>query len=306
MFSINSFHKGESMDTNEKLIDKLLYDNEIALVPHNPNPTEELKTLFDYFNTAHRDLLYKSIIDKHNHTNDENFEFALNTIKHYKGMFDGFDTQIEFNLYQKIKPWLSENARKQFRVHYYRDYGKALLNDDIFELDDGLLHLILTNDIPLFIKIAKKLKIHDAGKKIFEQNQLAIYDWLNECDDVYAELIKLNDPKFIFQNMNGRLNASDGSLRYVIENTEPSKDLFISIKRNIGLKKLWELSNGKLKDIFFVELVETLEDLIFVINTPDIELKTIETILKTTKERFPNIYESLNSLLFVKKEFNNK
>lgn len=290
----------------DKFIELLLTSNDIALIPYNPNPDPELVEIFDHFKVADKNIVYKTLITNHNNLLDDKFMFVLNTISHYKGMFDGFDTQIEFETYQRIKPWLSNNAKRQFRLHYYREYGEALLRDDIFDLDDGLIHLILTNDIPLFIKIAKKLKIPDAGRKIFELNNFAVYDWLNVCDDVYVELNKLNEPKFIFQNMNGRLNSTDGALRYVLENTEPNKELFLSIKRNIGIEKFLKISNGKFDNAFYEEIIETLDDLIFVINTSDMKLNTLETILKTTKERFPSIYESLNSLLFMKKDFNNK
>ena len=294
------------MEKIDNFIKLLLSSEDIALIPYNPNPDPELVELFNHFQKVDKNIVYTAVLTKHNNLIDDKFIFVLNTIKHYKGLFDGFDSQIEFKLYQKIKPWLSVEARKKFRLHFYRDYGEALLKDEFFELDDGLLHLILTNDVQLFIKIANKMKIDDAARKIFDNDPLAVYDWLNVCDDVYAELNKLNEPKFIFQNMNGRLNSTDGALRYVLENTEPNKELFLSIKRNIGIEKFLRISNGKFDDAFYEEIIETLDDLIFVINTSDMKLNTLETILKTTKERFPSIYESLNSLLFMKKDFNNK
>lgn len=294
------------MEKTQQLINKLLESNEIALTPYNPSPDKELKSLFEHFNALNKNTIYKSVMDKHNDYEDEQFEFALNTIKHYKGMFDNFDSSIEFDLYRKIKPWLTDDTKKKFRNHFFKEYGIALLNGEISYIDDGLINLIFKNDVNLYIKIAKKLKIADAGRKIFDNHRGSIFNWLNECDDVYSELNKLNEAKFILENMNGKLNASDTTLKYILENTEHNRDLFLSIKRNIGMKKFWEISNHHFNEIFYAEFIETLDDLNFVINTSNISLNTLEIILNLTKEKFPHIYDNLNSLLFVKKGFNNK
>ncbi len=284
----------------------MLGNNEVALVPHNPSPTPELISLFDHFDSLPTNTMYLSLLNRYSESNDEKFEFALDTIKHYKGMFDHFDTNIEFDIYQKIKPWLSEGAIKRFQQYYFREYALAILNNKMFVLEADLINIILDNDLGLYMQIAKKMNIPDAVRKIFNKNPFAVYEWLNNCENPYPELIKLNEPLFILQNMNGRLSISDGSLKYIIEFTEPNRDLFLSIKRNVGLKKFFELAGDNTNEIFFIELVETLDDLIFVINTPDMSLFALDAILKTMKEKFPHIYDSLDSLLFVKKGFNNK
>lgn len=294
------------MDKLDEFILLLLKDNDIALTPYNPSPSEKHLELFNHFNSTDTNASYLSLLDKYNESNDEKFEFALDTIKHYKGMFDHFDTNIEFDLYQKIKPWLSEEAIKKFQQHYYKEYAKAVLADRLCILEQELIDFILLTDIYLYIKIARKLNIPDAGRKIFSKSPYAIYEWLNICQDPYAEMVALNEPMFILNNMSGRLSISPGCLKYIIEYTEPNKELFLSIKRSVGFEKFLELSRGSIDDLFTIELVETLDDLIFVINTPDMSLSAIETILKTTKEKYPHIYDSLDSLLFVKKGFNNK
>lgn len=294
------------MDTTKKLVRRLLSDNEIALVPYNPNPRKDLKILFEHFEKLNKNDLYKALIENHDECEIEQLEFALNTVKHYKGWFDWFDTSLEFNIYQKIKPWLGVQAKKRFRIHFYKHYAEALLKGEIDELDEELINLILVKDIKLYMKIAKKLHIPDAVKQIYNRYPNEIFNWLNDCSDIYNELHKLNQPIFILNNMNGKLNISDGTLKYIVEKIEPNIELFLSIKNKIGFKKLWKFSKHRFNPSFYVDLIESFDDLIFVINTPNMSLNSLELILSKTKEKFPLIYDNLNSLLFVKKEFSNK
>lgn len=294
------------MDKTEKLIVEMLGNNELALVPHNPNPSVELVSLFDHFSSLPTNTIYLSLLDKYTDSIDEKFEFALDTIKHYKGVLDHFDTNIEFAMYQQIKPWLSSEAIKKFQHHYYKEYAHAVLSDETNTLEQEIIDFILVKDIYLYTKVARKLEIPDAGRKIFSRDPYAIYEWFNICRDPYAEMVALNEPLFILNNMSGRLSISTGSLRYIIEFTEPNKDLFLTIKRNVGIKKFLELSNGNIDDVLMPDLIETLDDLLIVINTQDMSLSAIEAILKRLKEKFPHIHESLDSLLLVKKGFNNK
>ena len=294
------------MNKEPVLIYKLLNDNDIALFPHNPTPTQDLIELFDHFKSIPTPDLYKKLIKNHSSAEWDKFQLALNTIKHYKGEFDDFDTDIDFETYQKLKYWFSDNVRKKFKEHYYEEIVKMVLNDKKNTIDIHTLQVVLKKNTSLYIKIAKKLTIENAINNIFAADQFKVFDWLNTCNNTYDELKKLNNPNFILKNMNNRLDSNDGTLKYILENVEPNKDLFVSIKKNIGIKKFIEISNGKINKELIPYLIENLDDLIIIINNPQIEMSTVELILKTTKESFPNIYESLNSLLFVKKEFNNK
>jgi hypothetical protein len=294
------------MNKEQVLIYKLLNDNDIALFPHNPTPTQDLIELFDHFKSIPTPDLYKKLIMNHSSAEWDKFQLALNTIKHYKGEFDDFDAGIDFETYQKLKYWFSVNIRKKFEEHYYEEIVEMVLNDKKNTIDIHTLQVVLKKNTSLYIKIAKKLTIENAINNIFAADQFKVFDWLNTCNNTYDELKKLNNPNFILKNMNNRLDSNDGTLKYILENVEPNKDLFVSIKKNIGIKKFIEISNGKINKELIPYLIENLDDLIIIINNPQIEMSTVELILKTTKESFPNIYESLNSLLFVKKEFNNK
>lgn len=291
------------MDKRSMMINSLLKDTEIAMIPHHPNPDEELKSLYDYFNGMNVDALYRELLPKHN---EYGFENALNIVKHYKGLFNHFDSGLEFSVYQKIKPWLNDESKKKYRVHFYKDYAKEVLVGNLKTIDEGLLEMLLNNDIHLYSQVARKLKLVGAGAKIFEKAPGMIYNWLNSSENVYMELINLDQPEFILRNMNGKLDVSDGALKYIIEKAEPSLELFISIKKNIGMAKLWELSNFRFAPEFYVDLVENMNDLLFVINIENIGLNSLEIVFSKIKEKFPHLYDNFNSLLFVKKEFNNK
>ena len=289
------------MEKIDKLIYRLLHDSNFALIPHNTNSDYESIELFNFFLKLETTLIYNIFLQYHNLSY---FESALNTIRHYKGMFDYFDINLDFNIYQKIKPWLSEEAKIKYKNHFYKCYAHSILLDKIkIDNDDVLLDIILDNDIDLYLKIAKKLNIENAALHIFEKSPMHIFEWLNNCSDIYNELISINKPDFILSNMNGMLNISDDTLKYIIEHTEPNLELFLSIKHKIGLSKLWELSNHKLNPEFYAHLIENLNDLFFVINIDNITLNSLETILNNIKIKFPLLYDNFNSLLFVKKEF---
>ncbi len=289
------------MFTSNEIITFLLKTYDIAMIPHNPNPDTHLKALFDYFIRMDTNTIYMELLLYHE---SYGFENALNVIKYYKGLFDYFDINLDFNIYQKIKPWLSEEAKIKYKNHFYKDYAHSILLDKIkIDNDDVLLDIILDNDIDLYLKIAKKLNIDNAALHIFEKSPMHIFEWLNNCSDIYNELISINKHDFILSNMNGKLNISDDTLKYIIEHTEPNLELFLSIKHKIGLSKLWELSNHKLNPEFYAHLIENLNDLIFVININNMTLNSLETVLNNIKIKFPLLYDNFNSLLFVKKEF---
>jgi hypothetical protein len=289
--------------TLKDLINVMIDDVDFALTPQNPEPNQRYKDLFQLFKSTNKNDVYKGLLDMHN---EKGFVFALDTVKHYKGDFNYFHEELDFKLYQKIKPWLDDNSKKRYREHFFREYGKACLNDEIEELDDYLLNKILTNDIHLYMRIARKLRIEDAGKIIFNHSPSVIYIWLNDSPNVYDELVKLDQGEFILKNMENKLNATTNTWKYILENSEPNIQTLNVIKKNIGFHPLWDISNHIFKPEFYVNLIETIEDFIFVINIHNMDLNSLELILNGVKEKFPHIYSNLDSLLFVKKEFNNK
>lgn len=294
------------MSKSKLIIYTILENKDFSLIPYNPNPDKESKKIFQQFDIINKNSLYQFLLNNYKEFDDENIQKILITIRHYKGFFEYFDDTISFEKYRKINSWLDNKSKNKFKVHFFREYGISFINDEIFNIDDELIDLILINDPNLYIKIAKKLNIEDAGKKIFENHPTEIYNWLNYCNNMYNELLKLNQPSYILKNMNGQLNITDDSLKYIIEYSEPSLELYKSIKKRVGLKKLWEISNQKINSEILFDLIESLNDLIFIINIDNLELKTLEFILNRMKDKFPNIYNNLNPLIFVKIEFNNK
>lgn len=288
-----------------KLIDTLLADENFAMIPHNTNATDELKNIFTFFNDTNKDVIYKLLMkrtfDDHKHE-----LMVINTVKHYKGLFSFFDTSIDFNTFQKIKLWLDVDSLKVFELKFFREYADKVLLGGKYIINDSILELILNNDLNLYIKIAKKLKLPNTITHIFNKDKFMVFDWLNHSKNMYVELVSLNQEKFILENMNGRLDITLDSIKYIIEKSEPSFDLYVAIKRKIGLQKLWELSHHRFEDEFFVDIVETFDEFLFVINIKTLSLTSLETILDKMKMKFPHIYENFNSLLFVKKEIYNK
>jgi hypothetical protein len=296
------------MDNLKKVTNVLLndVDSEFALTPYNPKPSKKLKDLFAHFNLIDTPTLYNSVIDNVDNIEFEHIERSLNTIKHYKGLLNEFNDSLDFTIYKKIKPWLDNDAKHKFKIHFYRHYAKQLLNDEIETLEDFVTNLILVNDVNLYMEVAKKLKISDAIIQIYSRYPKLVFKWLNGCQDVYGELIKLNQPGFILQNMNGELDITDGTLKYILEKADVPPELFASIKSTVGLKKLYTLTNGNINPIYYKDLVDTIEDFIFVINIDNMKLYILEDILNTMKVRFPNVYENLNSVLIAKNNLNNK
>lgn len=294
------------MTTIDTLIDTLIHDLNFGMIPYNPNAEQTSKDLFTLFNNTNKDTIYKSLLNK-NIDNSELFRHIMQLVNYYKGNFSFFDTSIDFQTFQKIKPWLCKESLNVFNLKFFNELGYLILEtNDTILLDENILDLIINNNMKLYFQIAKKFNIPNAIVKIFEKNNILVFDWLNESINMYQELIKLNQPDFILTHMNGKLDIKNDSIKYIIETATPTYDLYVAIKHKIGLHELWRLANYKANELFFIDIVETFDEFLFILNLPHISLTSLELILNKSKLKFPHIYENFNSLLLVKKEINNK
>jgi hypothetical protein len=294
------------MTTNEhidKLIHNLLNNGDFPLVPHLHEPDKDLKYSFDFFTNLGSDIILRSLINEKEHTK---FEDALNIISHYKGKIKFFDKNLTFDEYSIIKPHLDEASKLQYRNIFYEEYARRIMNGKSTEIAIDLVNFIYAKDLDLFINIAKKLNIVDAVNKIYDKNPEKVFDWINGHPNKYQQLIQLNQPQFIFNNMNGKLDINDDSLRYFFEITPMDINILKEIKKTLGLPTIWKFTHQKVPAEFYTELMETIDEFLYVLNQPHIKIESVEQILKTLKEKFPHIYSNFNSLMFLKNDFYNK
>lgn len=286
----------------KKIIDVLLNDEEkeFALTPFNPKPKKKMKDLFSLFENAEKTLLYCELFRKIDECKFENISNALDTVKFYKGDYNEFNSSISFKTYVKIEKWISIETNLLYKKYFFRQYGNSLLNDDIQYLDIEVLETIMKEDLDLYIKIAKKMNITNAIHDIFSIEPKKIYYWVNEHDRKYEELKKLNNPEFVLKNMNGELDVSTETLRYILEHSAADINLYKSVKSRLGFTSLYELTHENWDDNFYTELVETIDDLHFVMNIGDLKIGIIDLILKKIKSNYPNLYENLNTIIMSK------
>ena len=281
------------------LIKELLENDDFSLIPFNPNPNKDIKFLFDFFSNLNSNIIMTELS---NHLNDINIIRALRMITHYKGDLDYFNNKISFEHYTILKPFLNKKSLDRFMVEFYEFYGSRILSDKISVVDDNLLDYIFENNLDLFIDISLKLGLKNC-KKVFEKDKLKVFKWINNHPDKYNELKFLNEPQFIFDNMNGRLDINDDSLKYFFEICPADLDVFKELKKSLSIETIWNHTKHKLSVEFIMEIAETVDDIIFILTLPIIPISSIESILNKLKTKFPLLYENFNSLLLMKKEF---
>lgn len=285
---------------------KILNNKDFALTPYNPTPSLDDVILFNKFIECDKIIIWDDLFADFSHYDESQIQTLVTTIHHFKGPIEHVSKYITFEMVHHIQHVLSYEISPKYQFKFVNEIIDSFLNGD-FILSSELIEYLFETNIEKYMLVVKKLNLCGISKKIFNHNPQNIFTWLNICDDVYSELVELNEPEYIFKNMSGKLNVSDGCFKYILEKSEPNIKLFLSIKKVIGLKKFWELAPDQVKNLMLsTDFIENIDDLIFTINIQGISNDTLEKVLKTTKDRFPHIYESLDSLMFVKKYFNNK
>jgi len=287
----------------DNLIHNILDEKDFPLVPHLEKIDKDLKYSFDFFINLNADIIFKQIINKHTH---KNFDDAINIIAYYKGKINYFDPNISFDLYVRLIPHLNEVSKSKYNKHFYKEYATTILEEDNRDVDDEIIEHIYNSNLNLYIDIARKLNLENAINKIYLKDSQLVFEWLNNHTNKYKELKQLNQPQFIFNNMNGKLNIDDQSLKYFFEICPLDINIYKDIKKSIGLETVWKFTNHKLSSEFYMELIDTLEDIIFILNQDNVKLSSLEAILSTIKSKFPHLYDNFNSLMLMKKDFYNK
>lgn len=294
------------MTTNEyieNLIHNLLNENNFPLIPYTPIPDNDLKISFDFFSNLTGDIILKNLIKEINHTN---FKNAINIVSHYKGKIKFFDNSLSFNDYTVIKPHLDDSSKARYRDLFFNEYVDTLLGDNSYEIDNEFLDYILSKDLDTYIKITLKLNIPNVINKIFLKNPEKVFDFINLHKNKYLQLIELNQPQFIFSNMNGKLNITDETLKYFFEICPMDINIYKELRKSFSFETIWNQTNNKLSPEFYVEILYTVDDFIFLIKQKNIKISSLNLILEKVKLNFPHIYENLDSLIFLKNDFHNK
>jgi hypothetical protein len=277
----------------------MLNNEAFALIPYNPKPDKDMQFLFNFFRNLDINLLMRKLMVFKNHNN---LKQALSIILHYKGKIPYFNKDLNHKKYLTIKPFLDDSSISKFNILYQPIVIENILNDKITVVDDIDMNVLKTSNISNFINVSIKLDINNINE-VFNEDKFKVFDWINKHPDKYAQLKQLNQPQFIFDNMNGKLNINDGTLRYFFEICPIDLEVYKELKKTISLETIWKFTNHKLSLDFIVELVDTLEEVVFIINIPKIPLSTIEAFMKRLKIKFPLLYTNFNSLLLMKKDF---
>jgi len=287
------------MNNLEILITQLLENDEFALIPFNKNIDVELKFYFDFFINLKTDLLLRNLLKYQDHNN---FDKALNIIIHYKDKISDSNIILDFKTFLIIKDIFTKNKQFEYECTFYKEITKQVVAGEILFIDNKLLDFIYNNDIDNYIKIALKLDINDAINKIFDKDKYKIFNWLNNHPNKFTELKKLNQPYFILTNMNSRLDINDETLKYFFEVAPIDISLYKNLRQNLSLEIIYKYSKNKVSDEFIFELVETFDDIVFILNLNNLNLNTLNSFMNKIKNDFPHVYNNLNSLLLMKKE----
>lgn len=283
----------------EDLIDNILNNDLFALIPHNPKPERELKFLFDFFTNLKVDLIMRALEKEFD---NPNLERGLSVLFHYKGKIPYYKGDLTFQIYSKLKPFLDDKSLEQFKILFYKTYAADIINGKTNIIDNNILDYISTQDLTLYIDISLKLKL-DNITTVFSIDKTKVFYWINQHPHKYNQLRILNQPQFIFNNMNGKLDINDETLKYFFEICPIDLEVYKELKKTINLETIWKFTHNKLTIEFIMELVDTLDEIIFVLSMPDLSLASIDSFMKRIEIKFPHLYSNFNSLLLMKKVF---
>jgi len=281
------------------LVIVMMDNSDFALIPYSPNPDGELKFLFDFFTNLKVDLIMRALEKDFNNPNLEN---ALSVIFHYKGEIPYFNDSLDYSDYGRIKRFLDKNSISKFNSLFEDHQINMILEGKLHNVDSIDMVALLEKDIITYINISIKLKL-DNISNVFVKDKSMVFYWVNKHTEKYNQLKKLNQPQFIFNNMNGKLDVNDETLKYFFEICPIDLNVYKELKKSISLETIWKFTNNKLTVDFIMELVETLDDIIFIISIKDISLSTLDSFMKRIETKFPHLYVNFNSLLLMKKDF---
>lgn len=281
------------------LIDNLLNHSSFALIPHNPKVDKEQKFLFDFFINLNAEVLMRQFINYSDHIG---LETALLTIAHYKGKVPYFVDSLDYINYMKIKPFLDENSLRLYSKLFQDTHINNILSGEVSNaLDVDMNELKLTN-LDKYIDVSIKIGLNNIVE-VFNTDKFKVFTWINKHTNKYQQLKELKQPQFIFNNMNGKLDINDATLQYLFEICPIDLVVYKEVKKTIDLEIIWKFTKHKLTIDFIIELIDTLDEVIFILSLPDLPLSTIETVMKRLETKYPNMYHNFNSLLVMKKVF---
>lgn len=290
------------MDYLKLLVNKLLFDDNFPLIPHIPIVSDDDKFLFGFFKNLNSELIINEILK--NTSDNDTITRIFRIVHHYKGTINISKNinLIDYENFINIKEFIDAISIEELTKRHYKE---ILLNyNGGFNIDD-LLNYVLLVDFDFYFDYAHTNNL-DVIKKIFIHNNEKIFSWINKHTNKYSELKKLDQPNFIINHMNGRLDVNSDTLKYFFEICPIDLLVYKELKKTLGLNIVYQYAGDKLHIDFIFELIETLDELILILDVLKNNLTTVEYILTKLKNKLPLIYENFNSLMFIKNDFNNK
>jgi CRISPR/Cas system-associated endonuclease Cas3-HD len=281
------------------LIDNILNNDKFALIPHNPDVDKDLKFLFEFFMNLNTHLIIKEVLKKPEHNG---LEMAFMTISHYKGSINYYTADTDYKTYNVMKPFLDIDSKAKYNILFQSSEIDLILDGEILTSDNIDMQHLLINDITKFIDVSIKLNLNNLIE-VFNQDRLKVFYWINNHNDKYEQLKVLNEPQFIFDNMNGKLDINNDSLKYFFEICPLDLKVYKELKKSIPIETIWKHTHKKLSLEFIIELVDTIEDIKFILSLNNTPLKTINILFEKIQKNYPALYSQLNSLLLLKNDF---
>lgn len=280
----------------EKLIFNLLNNDDFPMIPFNKKATKDEIFLFSFFKNLNGSTLLRELLKNKEHIH---LDKAIGIIKHYKSEIVYFDQNLDFDTFKKIENILTSSSRLSFKNIFITDYIETIKNNES-NIDVEFLNIIKEKEFKTFVKLVTNYNLVSI-KDLFIIDNFAVFDFINKHKEKYKLLKELNQPLFILQNMNGRLDIDDDTLKYFFEVCPLDLNLFKELKKSISLETIYRFSKKRVSLDFIAELVETFDEFLYFINLNQMNMKTLESFLLKTKSNYPEIYNNLNTLIVMKK-----
>ena len=274
------------------LIDHLLNNEDFPLWAYIENVAPNDKFYFDFFSNLNTNLLLSQLKQ---YSSSVNIIQAISIIFHFKSDADITDWVNDIDDFIKFEKFLpSDRTHHIFNTLLNKEQTDILkkidfINPDYYQI---ISNYLLTRNTHQYIQFTSKyLPDEPIILKLFESNNPnTIYIYLNNySESKYNDLKLLNAPDFILTTMNGQLNIDDDSLKYFFEICPLNISIFKSIKKTIGISKLWSFLKFKYDIEILSELIETRSDVDFIISLTDIPLPSLNKIIGILKDKYPNL-----------------
>lgn len=282
------------MTLEQSIIAFILKDPlEFAAIPFKSSPSSEESYFHSFFKICNKIEFLREVFENHYESiYDQNV-----LLQFYVHEFGKIDVVVRHKSpeFVKLQSLFEEHIFYHTVVTNIDLFDMALLDQYNYEVRTIIRDFLHTESDSRYIEYAKHSTDYDIHK-IFSMDKQAVLDLVNSSKDQYALLKELNNPAFILENANGKLDISPDTATYFIQHVPITSETVGKIIEVFGFPFVFktigsqlELSEWVLHTVFPDDVFEILHTVKF---RQIIDIEKTLVILKTAYPQMYPIFES--------------